>query len=135
MHLIAADKGMLGSAPLWRERSRWLSGGPGIRYPAGRQGNRILLRGRCHGRGVLYESLNFAALKKLPLIFACENNFYATHMPIRECRVSGDIAKVATPFGIEAHVVDGNDVLQMYDVGRKAVERCRRGEGPVFLNV
>lgn len=134
MHLIAADKGMLGSAPIVAGTISLALGA--ALASAIRQDGRVTVSffgDGATGEGVLYESLNFAALKKLPLIFACENNFYATHMPIRECRVSGDIAKVATPFGIEAHVVDGNDVLQMYDVGRKAVERCRRGEGPVFL--
>jgi acetoin:2,6-dichlorophenolindophenol oxidoreductase subunit alpha len=81
----------------------------------------------------LYEAMNFAALRKLPLIFACENNLYATHMPIRECRVNASIYKVAEPFGIETREVDGNDVLKVFAAGAEAVERCRRGQGPVFL--
>ncbi|MBN1105557.1 MAG: thiamine pyrophosphate-dependent dehydrogenase E1 component subunit alpha, partial [Deltaproteobacteria bacterium] len=85
------------------------------------------------GEGVLYESLNFAALKKLPLIFACENNLYATHMPIRESRVNQPITRIGEAFGIESQSVDGNDVLQVYDAGSRAVETCRRGNGPVFM--
>ena len=85
------------------------------------------------GEGVLYESMNFAALKRLPIIFACENNLYATHMPIRECRVDIPIHKIAEPFGIENYTVDGNDVLAVYDVSNQAVQSCRSGKGPVFL--
>jgi pyruvate dehydrogenase E1 component alpha subunit len=85
------------------------------------------------GEGVLYESMNFAALKKLPIIFACENNLYATHMPIRECRVENNIFKIAEPFCIESHEVDGNDVLEVYESGQRAIKKCRSGEGPVFL--
>ena len=85
------------------------------------------------GEGVLYESLNFAALKKLPLLFACENNLYATHMPIGECRVASAIHRVAAPFCVESRVVDGNDVLKVYETARWAVGHCRKGQGPVFL--
>lgn len=67
------------------------------------------------------------------MIFACENNLYATHMPVKACRVKNNIYKIAEPFLIESHEIDGNDVLQVYEAGQKAVEECRKGEGPVFL--
>jgi acetoin:2,6-dichlorophenolindophenol oxidoreductase subunit alpha len=82
---------------------------------------------------VLYESLNFASLKKLPILFVCENNFYSTHMPIRGCRVDSNIYKVAEPFCIRSVQIDGNDVLEVYEAGKQAVEQCRKGKGPVFL--
>lgn len=85
------------------------------------------------GEGVLYECLNCAGLKKLPMIFVCENNFYATHMPIRECRVENGIHKVGEPFRISNYEVDGNDVPQVYEVAKKAIEQCRDGDGPVFI--
>jgi len=81
------------------------------------------------GEGVLYESLNFAALRKLPIVFACENNLYAIHMPVQACRVKNNIYKIAEPFLIESHAIDGNDVLQVYEACQKAVEECRKGEG------
>jgi len=83
--------------------------------------------------GVLYESMNFAALKKLPIIFVCENNYYATHMPIGECRPDVPIFEIAKSFGIESRQVDGNDVLAVYEVAKEAVGKCRAGEGPAFL--
>jgi len=85
------------------------------------------------GEGVLYESINFASLMKLPIIFVCENNFYATHMPVRECRVNQPISRIAEPFDIEIHTVDGNDVLKVHEASLQAVETCRIGNGPVFM--
>jgi acetoin:2,6-dichlorophenolindophenol oxidoreductase subunit alpha len=85
------------------------------------------------GEGVLYESLNFAALKKLPIIFACENNLYSTHLPIKEIRVNENISETAIPFGIKGLRIDGNNVLDVYKAGKEAIEHCRKGEGPFFI--
>ncbi len=83
---------------------------------------------------MLYESLNFASLKRLPIIFACENNFYSTHLPIRECRPENDIFKIGKPFCIQSYRVNGNNVLKVYETASKAVEFCRKGEGPILLS-
>jgi len=85
------------------------------------------------GQGVLFESLNFAALKRLPIVFVCENNMYSTHMPIGECRPDIPIVEIGKPFGIASYQVDGNDVLEVYETAKKAVEVCREGKGPVFV--
>ena len=85
------------------------------------------------GEGVLYESLNFAALKKLPMIFVCENNLYSTHLPVKEIRPDEPIFKIAEPFGIKTMQIDGNDVLKVYDAAKEAQELCRKGEGSVFI--
>lgn len=85
------------------------------------------------GEGVLHEALNFAGLKKLPIIFACENNLYSTHLPIREIRVNSDISGMAAPYGIKSYRVEGNDVLKVFEVSKTAIEDCRSGNGPVFI--
>ena len=85
------------------------------------------------GEGVLYESLNFAALKKLPIVFICENNFYSTHLPIKECRPDEYIYKIARPFGVKSSRVDGNKVLEVYEAAKKAVNLARQNKGPVFI--
>lgn len=134
MHLIDPNRGMLGSAPI-------VAGTISLALGAAlassiREDGRLTVSffgDGATGEGVLYESLNFAALKKLPIIFACENNFYATHMPIRDCRVSPSIYRMAEPLGIHSCEVDGNDVLAVYEAGREAVSRCRQGDGPVFM--
>jgi len=134
MHLIAPDVGMLGAAPI-------VAGTISLALGAAlastiRKDGRVAVTffgDGATGEGVLYECMNFAALKKLPIIFVCENNYYATHMPIRECRVGRELYEIARPFGIESRQIDGNDVLQVYDAGHQAVEKCRSGNGPVFL--
>ena len=80
MHLIDVEKGMLGSAPIVAGTIS-LAMGAALASSI-RKDNRVTVSffgDGATGEGVLYESLNFAALKKLPIIFACENNFYATH--------------------------------------------------------
>ena len=85
------------------------------------------------GEGVLYESLNFAALKKLPIIFACENNLYSTHLPISEIRVNENISETSIPFGMKSIRIDGNNVLEVFESSKLATKQCRNGEGPVFI--
>lgn len=84
--------------------------------------------------GVFHESLNWAALRHLPVIFVCENNLYATHAPLSVRLPKGtEIYRRAQAYGITAEKVDGNDVFAVYGSARRAVERCRRMQGPVFL--
>ncbi|MFC1990735.1 thiamine pyrophosphate-dependent dehydrogenase E1 component subunit alpha [Chloroflexota bacterium] len=85
-------------------------------------------------QGTFHESLNFAALKRLPLLLVCENNSYAVQTPISKRQAIVDnIFKRGEIYGIPGEQVDGNDVLAVYTATRKAVERCRRGEGPTLL--
>ncbi len=134
MHLIAPEKGVMGSAPI-------VAGTISLALGAAlassiRKEKRVTVSffgDGATGEGVLYESLNFAALKKLPIIFACENNLYSTHLPISECRAGNYIYETGKLFRIKSYRTDGNDVLQVYKIAKKAVELCRKGQGPVFL--
>lgn len=134
MHLIDPVVGMLGSAPIVAGTIS-LAVGAALASSIRKDGRVTVsfFGDGATGEGVLYESINFAALKKLPIVFACENNLYATHMPICECRVDQPIYKMAASFGIDCNVIDGNDVLQVFEVSRKAIETCRNGNGPVFI--
>lgn len=134
MHLIDPGIGMLGSAPIVAGTIS-LAVGSALASSI-RNDGRVTVSffgDGATGEGALYESLNFAALKKLPIIFACENNLYATHMPIRECRVNQPIYRIAESFGINVHNIDGNDILRVYEASQQAVEACRMGDGPVFM--
>jgi TPP-dependent pyruvate/acetoin dehydrogenase alpha subunit len=134
MHLVAPKQGMLGSAPIVAGTIP-LALGSALAAAIRRDGRVVVsfLGDGATGEGVFYESLNFAALRSLPIIFVCENNLYATHMPIRACRPHVSIHKIAIPFGIENQRVDGNDVLAVYEAARRAADRCRKGGGPSLL--
>ncbi|MFC1548354.1 thiamine pyrophosphate-dependent dehydrogenase E1 component subunit alpha [Candidatus Omnitrophota bacterium] len=134
MHLIDPEKGMMGAAPIVAGTIP-LALGAALASSI-RKDKRITVSffgDGATGEGVLYECLNFAALKKLPLIFACENNLYSTHLPIDEIRPNRDVFRIGEPFGIECHRVDGNDVVDVYETVKGAVEKCRNGRGPVFI--
>lgn len=134
MHLIDPDCGMLGSAPIVAGTISLALGAALASWI--RKDERVAVSffgDGATGEGVLCESLNFAALKKLPIIFVCENNFYSTHLPIDEIRVSRKIYQIGRPFGEKSYRVDGNNVLEVYEQAKNAVELCRNGEGPVFL--
>ncbi len=134
MHLVDPSVGMMGAAPIVAGTISLALGAAIASSIRGEDTVTVSFFGDgASGEGVLYESMNYAALKKLPIIFACENNLYATHMPIRECRINENIYRIAEPFCIETYIVDGNDVLDVYEKGKKAVAKCRKGNGPVFM--
>jgi TPP-dependent pyruvate/acetoin dehydrogenase alpha subunit len=84
-------------------------------------------------QGAFHESLNFAALKKLPVLFVCENNYYATNSPLSARQPHPDIYRRAAGYGIPGVSLDGNDVLAVYQAAQEAVHRARRGDGPTLL--
>jgi TPP-dependent pyruvate/acetoin dehydrogenase alpha subunit len=80
-----------------------------------------------------HECLNFAAVHELPAVFVCENNFYGEFTPMQKVTAGRDIAARATAFGIEAALVDGNDLWAVEEAARAAVERARRQSAPTLL--
>ncbi|WP_292025414.1 thiamine pyrophosphate-dependent dehydrogenase E1 component subunit alpha [Maritimibacter sp. UBA3975] len=85
-------------------------------------------------QGLWYEVMNMAALWNLPVIYACENNGYSEYTRTDEI-AAGSITARAEAFGIEAHKVDGQDVLAVNELTQKLVARCRKGEGPFFIEL
>ena len=84
-------------------------------------------------QGTFHESINMASIWKLPVIFVCENNLYA--MGTRQSTVMAieNVADRAVAYGIPGVVLDGNDVLAVYEATQRAVERARKGEGPTLI--
>lgn len=83
--------------------------------------------------GTFHEGINMAANWKLPVIFLCENNGYAVSTPIGTTAAVENIADRAAGYGIPGVVVDGQDVLAVYEVVSEAVRRARAGEGPTLV--
>ena len=86
-------------------------------------------------QGVLHESLNLAAIWKLPVIYVCENNGFAESTPASYATSVADVASRASGYGIPGVIADGADVLGVYMATREAVARARAGEGPTLLEV
>ena len=83
--------------------------------------------------GTFHESLNLAAVWKLPVVFVCENNGFGEFTPMQTVTSVKDIAVRAKAYDIPGHIVDGNDVLEVYRYASEAVARARAGEGPTLL--
>ena len=84
--------------------------------------------------GIFYESMNFASIRKLPVLFVCENNLYSTESPL-SVRQPQDtqLCERVRAFKVRGEQVDGNEVSTVYQAALQAVEECRSGNGPVFL--
>jgi TPP-dependent pyruvate/acetoin dehydrogenase alpha subunit len=83
--------------------------------------------------GVFHETMNFAALRKLPVIFVCENNLYATNTHIRDRQAQTEIYRHAERFGVPGIQADGNDAFAVHAHATQALARARRGEGPTLI--
>ncbi|MEK7598959.1 MAG: thiamine pyrophosphate-dependent dehydrogenase E1 component subunit alpha [Patescibacteria group bacterium] len=83
--------------------------------------------------GIFWESVNFASVHRLPVLFVCENNLYATHSPILKRQPSVSIVERVSPHGIECAMIEnGNDVLAVYEAAKKAVSSARNNR-PFFI--
>jgi len=86
--------------------------------------------------GSFHETMNAAAIWKLPVIFVCENNQYSATTAISMvCNMENPAADRAPSYRIPAEVVDGNDVLAVNEAATRAIERARKGEGPTILEL
>lgn len=84
-------------------------------------------------QGPFHESLNMAAVFKLPVIFLCENNLYAISTPQSKHQTIKDVTARAVGYDMPGMVVDGNDVLAVYEAVQEAIRRGREGKGPTLI--
>lgn len=87
----------------------------------------------CFEEGVLHESMNFARLHGLPVVFVCENNDYSVYTPLRERQPARPIVGIARAHGLTATQIDGNDVMAVHAAAVAAIEAARAGAGPGFI--
>jgi TPP-dependent pyruvate/acetoin dehydrogenase alpha subunit len=83
--------------------------------------------------GVFYESLNFAALHQLPVLFVCENNSYAIHTPLEKRWATQQLCERVGTYGIPTRVIEDSDVLEIRRAARGFIDKIRQGGGPAFL--
>jgi len=83
--------------------------------------------------GVFHESMNWASLKKLPVIFVCENNLYSTSTPLKDRQPPVEIFQRAESYDMPGIRVDGNDVVKVYETASEAIARARESQGPTLI--
>jgi acetoin:2,6-dichlorophenolindophenol oxidoreductase subunit alpha len=136
MHIADFSRGMLGANAI-------VGGGVALATGAGlassvRGGDQVAVAFFGDGaanQGVLHESLNLAAIWKLPVVYVCENNGFAESTPSAYATSVPDIASRAAAYGIPGVIADGADVLEVYSAANAAVARARAREGPTLLEV
>lgn len=135
MHLVDLSAGFLGATPIVGST---IPIAVGVAFSSVMQGEEsvsvVFFGDAATEEGVFHESLNFAALKKLPVIFICENNLYSVYSPLSVRQPEGrEIFELAKGHGVESYQGDGNDVVEVYTLAERAVSKARQGGGPTFL--
>lgn len=134
MHLIAPEVGLLGTVPLVAATIPIAVGAALASRLRGEQRVSVAFFGDgATEEGHFHESLNLAAVYRLPVIFVCENNLYSSHMHITERRAKDNIYKSAEAHGMSGVSLDGNEVGIVYRTTVTAVEHARSGKGPTLL--
>ncbi|MFA4915042.1 MAG: thiamine pyrophosphate-dependent dehydrogenase E1 component subunit alpha [Syntrophales bacterium] len=135
MHMVDLDAGFLGATPIVGSIIPVATGlAFGITLKDEKRISVVFIGDASTEEGVFSESLNFAALKKLPVIFACENNFFSVYSPLSVRQpAERDNTAIARAYGIYADKGNGNDVLDVYEITKKAVSQIQDGKGPAYL--
>lgn len=134
MHLFSPEIGMMGTSGIVA---------PCILQAAGAGYSSLIMKTRHVGvaffgdgavnNGAFHEGLNMAAIWKLPVLFVCENNQFATEVPFASVAGNPSVAARGAACGIHSVELDGNDVLAIESAARDALRRARAGEGPTLL--
>ena len=123
MHIADIDKGMLGAT--------------GVALSAKIRGSdqvsTVFFGDGASSQGSLHESMNLASIWKLPVLFVCENNRYAEATPFEYAVAGGSVSNRAPGYDMPGVVVDGQSVLEVFEVAGEAVRRARAGEGPTLI--
>jgi TPP-dependent pyruvate/acetoin dehydrogenase alpha subunit len=136
MHLISREAGMLGASAVV---GTTIANAVGYAYALRYQGRKALvasfLGDGATEEGVFAESLNFAALKRLPVLFVCENNRYAIHTHQNRRQARPEICDRVRAHGIPAEHIEHSDVLYLHERAKAVAPNIRAGGGPHFFEV
>jgi TPP-dependent pyruvate/acetoin dehydrogenase alpha subunit len=135
MHLTKADRGMLGSYAIVGSHLPIAAGAAWSAKLRGTEQVAVAFFGDgATNIGAFHETLNMAAVWKLPVLFVCENNLYMEYTPISAVTaVAHPAADRAGAYGLPAEIIDGNDVVKVHDTMEGAVDRARAGDGPTII--
>lgn len=134
MHLAAPEVGIPGTVPIVAGTVS-LAGGAAFAYKL-RGENTVAVAFFGDGtleEGHVHESMNLAALYRLPLVLICENNLYASHLHWSERRVADNLYRAGEFHSVPGERVDGNDVVAVHAAAQTAVKRARSGDGPTLI--
>jgi len=137
MHLVDISQGFLAAVPIVGSSIPIAVGiAMGVKKKDQQNLTTVFFGDGAIEEGVFHESLNFASLKKLPIIFICENNFYSVYSPLSIRQPpSREIFSLAQSHGIQSFQGDGNNVIEVYNLMKNAIEIINNGDGPVFLEL
>ena len=134
MHLAAPEVGLVGCSAIV---ASLIPVATGDALAARMQGNdRVVCAFFGDGavdEGVFFESVNFAVLKGLPIVYVCENNGYAVHSPVSDRHKQDKLYRLAEGLGLRGTRHDGNDAMAVFRAMSRAMESARRGGGPALL--
>ncbi|MGO9931269.1 MAG: thiamine pyrophosphate-dependent dehydrogenase E1 component subunit alpha [Steroidobacteraceae bacterium] len=134
MHLVDAANGVLGATGVVAGNLALAAGAAWAAQALGRQNISVVFFGDgATGAGAFHETLNLAALWRLPVLFVCENNGYAEFTSREEHSNVKQVSSFAAPYGIATKTVDGNDLPAVFAAAAHAIETLRRGAGPYLL--
>lgn len=134
MHIMAMDKGILGANGIVGGEIPIATGAAySAKYRGTDQVAVSFMGDSATNEGTFHESINMAAAWDLPCIYVIENNLYGISVDIRDVTNTPDLAVRAQAYNIPGVVVDGMDVVAVYEAAKKAVERARKGEGPTLI--
>lgn len=136
MHLIDLDAGFLGATPIVGGTVPLAVGAAWAAALKGENRVSVVFFGDgCFEEGVVHESLNFAALHRLPMLFICENNEFSVYTHLSERQPQRPIYRLAEAHGMAAYTGDGNAVEEVLKLASTAIDLVRQGNGPQFIEL
>jgi pyruvate dehydrogenase E1 component alpha subunit len=134
MHIADFSKGILGANGVVGGGFPIMVGaGLSIKLRKTDQVGMVFFGDGASNRGTFHEAVNMAAVFKLPIVYICENNRWASTSPAEKMVAGGSIANRAIAYGIPGYTVDGSNILDVVDVVTEAIERARSGKGPTII--
>lgn len=133
MHLLEIKSGFMGAVPIISATIP-MAVGAALKFKMDHEPRVVVsfFGDGATNEGIFYESMNFAALHSLPILFVCENNLYSTHVPIRQHCAVERLKNIASPF-MHSEDINGNNVFQVYTKAKDFIDECRNGKGPFFM--